>query len=670
MELGLYDSIEYQCSLNLSSKMTSEGDVDILYSFMTESQFMKQEYRKCISSLNSAYQHLGYSSSSSRESPSVNNARLARFKEREAKCYFFLKEHTAALKSLEAIPSSLRSLDTKMTLIRCYKANGLRRQASMIQLDVLRQLPFALEIIEDLLMQNVSPAEVTAAVEAGTSRGAAGGCGSADDVAQLKATVNMLVVKHQLAYGECRELFENLLAPQLPKSPFLLRHAAECYALAGQSPQALAAYQRLRQADPQCTRNMDMYGYLLYEAGAEAELARLAGDVMALLEGAASEARRAEGWLLLAMLAALRGEAERALRFLEKAVAADPRRWLTYLFKGRYYHAQAQRESAVVSLMQANSAFKSLPAYALLVETHLQLGNAREASYTAREAVATFSKNATPLVLLGKVLMQGPGAATANENCAVKKHGDALRCFDKAIKLDAGDARAHQLRSEVLVENGLLAEGAAALELALRAGAGVAARVQLGRVLGLAGRLEDALQTLHVAAALDGDGAAGALVELDRLERRLKVDRDRARDREEPAAAVKATPPQQAQQQRPTTRASTRGSADRVDPRVYGSAGAADTPGVRLTGRISFGGDDEEDEEEADEGQWEEYEEFAAMEAEAEAEARAVGFLASDSEEEEEADASGETEPAQGREEPSPAGSDGVMQYDFDSPNL
>jgi len=635
IELGLYDSVEAHCSLAICSKLPPNTDAIAIYNILTESFFLQHDYRKCISSLNSAFQHLGYSSAASSRI-NIDTDFLAALKVREAKCHFHLREYNLALKSLETVPAQLRSLDTQMTLVKCYKANGLRRQAATVQLELLKQLPFALEIVEDLISLNVSSDEVAAAVDGARSQA------SPIEAALLKAVANMLMVKHQLRYDECRRLFDKLLA-QHPRCPFLLRHAAECYALSGgHSDEALAAYQQLRLVDRLSTRNMDLCGYLLLDAGAEVDLNRLASDVMQALDCGAADATRAEGWLLLAMLSAMRGEHDRTLRFVEKAVAADPRHWLTYLFKGRYYHSQGQHEAAVVSLMQSNAAFKSLAAYELLVDAHMQLGNMREATYTAREAVAAFGCSGAPLTLLGRVLVRAPGPT--NENVAraggVRKHAEALRCFEKALRLDPRHHLAAQLRAEVLLENGLQAECVAALQMALSAGAGVGARVLLGKVQGLTGQYAEAVQTLHLAVSLDPEDKTGALAELDRLEKKLKIDRDSgvyAPPDPNPAAA--ALP------HRPVTRAVAAASVQRRGP--HDTPPATTAAERRLAGRISFGTDEDGEEE-----VWEDYGGFDADDGDADL------------------SGSGATEPHQEQEQESGGSPGEFMEFEFDSPNI
>lgn len=679
IDLGLYDSVEAQCSFLLAEKLTPIADIVSIFSIITEALFLKHEYRSCISALNTAFQHLGYSSAASNRI-TIDTEQLAALKAREAKCYFHLKEHSLAMKTLESIPTPLRSLDILMMLVKCYKANGLLRQASMVQLEVLKQQPFALEIIEDLIMLNVNPNEVLAALESPREKG------SAEDITLSKSVANMLAIKRQLKYNESKQMFDKLLM-QYPRCPFILRHRAECYALCSMGTanstrvgEALSAYQQLLLADPTHTRNLDLLGYLLFEAGREAELNQLASQVMQLLDCGVGDAVRTEGWLLMAMLAALRGDNTRTLRFIGMTVAANPKYWLTYLFKGRYYYSQGQHEAAAVALMQANAASKSIAAYVLLVETHLLLRNTREANYIAREAIVTFGHSSTPLVLLGRVLMQGPSASkekSAGTGSTVQKHSDALKCFDKALRLDSTDHQAALLRAEVLLENNLLTECIFALQLALRTGAGVETRVLLGKVQGLAGQYELAVQTLHLAVSLDLEDTTGALSELDRVEKKLKIDRNNRSHRttaatiDREAPEVKETPPPSHQlvtsvmtaPQRLSTGQSSGADVSGTYRRSLDSTGVAfihpgtgtDTPdmesGRQVTGRISFGGDDEDEGDwvDSDRGEWE-----------------ALGDYA-DGRAEEEGSMSGDTEPEHDAEELSPGA---FMDYEFESPNL
>ena len=202
-----------------------------------------------------------------------------------------------------------------MLFIRCYKASGLRRQASVLQLEVLRTHPFSLELIEDLIALGVDVNEVVAAITSSLG---------VEEASLLVSIAHALAAKQQLRYDLCRSQFDQLLE-QHPRNAFILRHAAEAFALCGgRSAEALQAFQQLRAADPAGTRGTDLFGLLLYEAGAEAELNKLAGEVMAALDcsssgsGGGRGCQQAEGWLLVAMLAALKGDHDRTMRFLEK----------------------------------------------------------------------------------------------------------------------------------------------------------------------------------------------------------------------------------------------------------------------------------------------------------------------------------------------------------------
>ena len=217
-------------------------------------------------------------------------------------------------------------------------------------------------------------------------------------------------------------------------------------------------------------------------------------------------------------------------------MSADPKRYLIYLFKGQYYAAAGQHEAAVIALMQANSLGKTVAAFSLLVDTHLSLGNLREANYCAREAVVSYGRVALPHVLLGKVLMRAP--SNENSRGGTTKHADALRCFENALRCDPREPQAALCRAEIQLENGLLKEAIAGLKQAIgcrsigrAAGGGfkstataspspsasapapasaAAVRAMLGRLLGVAGQFSEALQVLHLAVSLDPLGKTGA----------------------------------------------------------------------------------------------------------------------------------------------------------------
>ena len=141
----------------------------------------------------------------------------------------------------------------------------------------------------------------------------------------MKLIVQALYMKYHLDYDECKVYFDQLLQ-QYPRNIYIMKHAAECYAICSMSRQSISVYVQLRAVDATYTKGLDMFGYVLYTMGNEADLNKLTTEVMTHIDyshrchnqNLNQGSPRPEGWLLAAMLSALKNESEKVVYFLDK----------------------------------------------------------------------------------------------------------------------------------------------------------------------------------------------------------------------------------------------------------------------------------------------------------------------------------------------------------------
>ena len=82
------------------------------------------------------------------------------------------------------------------------------------------------------------------------------------------------------------------------------------------------------------------------------------------------------------------GEREKALSFVEKAIALDSRCVLAFLLRGELLLAAGKADQAIVAYFQANNYAKCLASFTGLVTAYIAVRKFKEALATAKEAVA------------------------------------------------------------------------------------------------------------------------------------------------------------------------------------------------------------------------------------------------------------------------------------------
>ena len=147
-------------------------------------------------------------------------------------------------------------------------------------------------------------------------------------------------------------------------------------------------------------------------------------------------AQRPETWVAIALYTELRGERDKALHFVEKALVLSPRHVLALQLKGGFLLHLNKPEHAIISFFHAKELRKDLRSYKGLVDAYINTRKLKEAMATAKEAIDTLPNHAGAVTLLGRVLAVGATAAGVSSEERVSKTKQAKKVFGRALVMD------------------------------------------------------------------------------------------------------------------------------------------------------------------------------------------------------------------------------------------
>ena len=548
----LFSSAEILGSLLLSSSRDEQGSSEkgealALYG---DALYGKGEYKRAQAYYRQAIQRRrvaqgarrgGYGASSAAEDEDE-----ARLKFREAKCCVALDEVGAAINTLEAIPTQWRGARAHVALGKLYKNTGLKRNAIASFEAALAANPLCLEAIEPLAQLGATPkkdkgAGATAnananananagpttttpmdveaqasssAASAARDGGAAGGVPSAEAVAKWPWLEPLVLAHGAMHRHEYAAAIEHWGAVEqiggFPSNLHGLLRLAKAQMELEDLVDAQYSFNKARVADNLNLDYMDHCAVLAKRRGQANDLNRLAHDLVS------TNRKRPEAWIAVALYAETRGEKEKALTFVEKAIALDSRHVLAFQLRGELLLGMGKAEHAIVAYFQANNYAKDLASYKGLVAAYLSTRKYKEALCTAKEAAATLPNNAAAISLIGKVLATSPEGADK-----------AKRVFAKALSIDKSCTDAALALVDLHVSNGDYAQSIELLLHSLQSLNHDFLHTKLADVYVLNEQYSDALAYYHAAISLNPNNAANAQAGLDRLEKLMHgVDPD------------------------------------------------------------------------------------------------------------------------------------------------
>ncbi|RUP49862.1 hypothetical protein BC936DRAFT_141170 [Jimgerdemannia flammicorona] len=184
------------------------------------------------------------------------------------------------------------------------------------------------------------------------------------------------------------------------------------------------AFFLVRKIDPNVVEGMDKYANLIKNQGKTIFVNKIADELHRI------NSRRPECWLAMALYCEMKDEREKALLFVDKAIALDRRHVEAYQLKGICsFHIEADtgiwHAEAIIAFRKAYRLSKDLFVCRGLAETYLAIPKIKEAMNVAKEALSLMPRNPIALTLVGMVMVQS--AETKDK---------ARKAFETALEYD------------------------------------------------------------------------------------------------------------------------------------------------------------------------------------------------------------------------------------------
>ncbi|KAH8055488.1 hypothetical protein JL721_10217 [Aureococcus anophagefferens] len=390
-----------------------------------------------------------------------------------------------------------RGARAHVTLGRLYKNTGLKRNAIASFEAALAANPLCLEAVEPLAQLGATPRRDrgTRGGAAMDVDGAAAAAAPAPEAAAAWPWLEPFVLAHGAMHRhEYGHAIEHWGAVEqiggFPSNLHGLLRLAKAQMELEDLVDAQYSFNKARVADNLNLDYMDHCAVLAKRRGQANDLNRLAHDLT-------------------------RGETEKALGFVEKAIALDSRHVLAFQLRGELLLGMGKAEHAIVAYFQANNYAKDLASYKGLVAAYLSTRKYKEALCTAKEAVATLPNNAAAISLVGKVLATSPEGTDK-----------AKRAFAKALSIDKSCTDAALALVDLHVANQEYAQSIELLLHSLQSLNHDFLHTKLADVCVLNEQYSDALAYYHAAISLNPQSEA-ANAGIDRLEKLMHgVDPD------------------------------------------------------------------------------------------------------------------------------------------------
>ena len=461
----------------------------------------------------------------------VTTYKEAELKYKEGKCYVELEDVPNAIRAMEAVPPSLRPLQLNLLLGKVHTSTGSKASAQRAYRDALKQEPTALEAIGPLVALGVGASELKQLISGGTGSGSNVALGWVADYIDglCSAQANDFTLAAR-AFGS--------LEAQFPSNLPCLLNLGKLHMSAGRLDDASYYFTKARISDTLNLDSMDDFALLIKQRHAEgdgsllgepapvppppegtnasasraacaAELNRLAHDLTSV-----HPVTRPEPWVTVALYQDAKGDPDKALTFVNKALTCAPRHTLAHALKGQLLLARGQSDQAIVSYFKAKELRRDLSAYKGLVEAYLAANKLREALIIAKEASSVLHASPGALTLLGQVL------ATPATTAADKER--AVTLFRRALSLDPTCVDATRSLALLHAAEKRWAEAADVLNASLRChNASAFLHTQLADVLTSSGQHAEALAHYHTAMSLNPN-YPNAQAGLDRLEKLMR----------------------------------------------------------------------------------------------------------------------------------------------------